>query len=797
MKKLSLLLVAFGILLGICSCDSSKEPSEPTPPVETPDTQKENYTITYVNCGDLTTQTYIEGDKTVEPTKPVKDGYNFDGWFIDEACTTAYTYGSEITSNLTLYGKWTEGHFLTLINDENETRIFYSLTDKTVEPTIENKEGYFFGGWYSDEKYSTVFEFDKKLRKDTTIYAKWNKGVYITYNIDGVETKEYVESNKKIIEPSNPTKAGLVFAGWYTDSNYTNKFNFSKNVTADTTLYAKWGTVINASDPTVNLTAKDTSSLAGYSSLSSLSATEKNNISAGGYVCDNIGEFSKYIGTSYYRTVSTPLEFLQALKDAKTSYTNVWDNNNNTYHQIYNDGDTAESFGQKVHVIEITEDLNLGYLKLDAACLATGLASNFVKTVNSSVYMSDMVKENGISQISIQNTSNLLIYSKNGAKITHAGFKLGSTNNIVIRNLEFDEIWQWEDSSSYDVAKIGDYDFFGWAYFKISFSGYVWIDHCTFGKSYDGQIDYANPVYDAEGTYTRAPYKADGKNGLHISWCEFNAGSDDQNGYLYKMMKSIEDDYQAGGTKCLYYNVLRDAGASFEQILYGLAIPQKKGFLFGDSGSEDQKYNPKINVSFANCVLLNIEDRLPKLRGGDCYMYNCIVDASKYYEYRTQLSNIKYTLPGTTTALTGAKNIISAVKNTSGKAANWKCALVSQGMVPSQDASIMAENCIFKGIQYFIKNNDSGYGAYQFKNCSYQLGLTGTVYNINTTGDVKSDWCDGALDASKFNWNTEDGLAPFNVDSVNLDELNSILYNTIYGVGTNSNLQELFLVNKY
>ena len=96
-----------------------------------------------------------------------------------------------------------------------------------------------------------------------------------------------------------------------------------------------------------------------------------------------------------------------------------------------------------------------------------------------------------------ENTSDLLVYSKSGAKLTHCGFKLTSDNNVVFRNLEFDEIWQWEDSPLTTASAVGDYDWHGWAYFKIAFCGYVWIDHCTFGKSYDGQIDYSNPDYSA------------------------------------------------------------------------------------------------------------------------------------------------------------------------------------------------------------------------------------------------------------------------------------------------------------
>ncbi len=51
------------------------------------------------------------------------------------------------------------------------------------------------------------------------------------------------------------------------------------------------------------------------------------------------------------------------------------------------------------------------------------------------------------------------------------------------------------------------------------------------------------------------------------------------------MMDKIEQEYQSGKTNYLYYNKLRDSGITFEEILYGIAIPQKKGFLFGDSGN--------------------------------------------------------------------------------------------------------------------------------------------------------------------------------------------------------------------
>lgn len=513
--------------------------------------------------------------------------------------------------------------------------------------------------------------------------------------------------------------------------------------------------------------------------LTSLSYDTKTNLSADGYVKGKIGDFSQYVGTDAYRTVSTAEQLLQAIADAKYHYTNVWDDENGTYTQVPADGYTEENFKGTVHVIEITQNINMGYYVLSAAAKNSGIVSDYAPKLESwkpYLTMSDMVLENGISQIMVETTSDLLIYSKNGAKLTHCGFKLTSDTNVVFRNLQFDELWQWEDAPTEATNKIGDYDWFGWAYFKIAFCGYIWIDHCSFGKSYDGQIDYSNPVYDANaGTAFRAPYGADGGRGLHISWCSFNAGSDDEDGYLYRMMAAIEEEYQSGSANYLYYNALRDGGASFEDILYGIAIPQKKGFLCGDdatfSGSydnaDDYNFNLKLQVSFSNCYFKNLEDRIPKLRGGNAYLYNCIADSLQYYGYRTKLRSVS------------AASKVAQVNTT------WKCGLVSQGIVCGNGGSVKAENCIFRGIESLLKNNDtknvSPYvdGGYQLVNCLYQQTATDT--NNQVPSPVSSV---GTLSTENFSWHTDNGEQPFTVVAVELFELEETLAHSVYGAGT-------------
>lgn len=376
-----------------------------------------------------------------------------------------------------------------------------------------------------------------------------------------------------------------------------------------------------------------------------------------------------------------------------------------------------------------------------------------------------------------------------------------SSNNVAFRNLEFDEVWQWEDSETNMSSKVGDYDSQKWAYFKISFCGYIWIDHCTFGKAADGLIDYSNPVYNATESMVampmnRNPYGLTDERGVHISWCNFKAGNDDEDGYIYKMMSEIEENYQDnladGSVKCkyLYYKAMRDAGYSFEDIFYGLAIPQKKAFLCGDSGNNDTDYtyNLKLTISISNCYFTNIEDRIPKLRGGNAYIYNCVVDNLQYYSYRTKLN--------------GAQ---AAVQRLGGNSSSWKCALVSQCLLCSNGGSLKAENCIFRGVSSLLKNNDSvsstdaerNKGYYQLINCLYQKSESSARILGSSTNTPNPFTAENALYTDNFTWHTEDGEQPFTIRATSIRKLEESLANEIYGVGVREAMGGKCLISTY
>ena len=71
------------------------------------------YTVTFNSTGgtEVATQQVTEdewGSFTVQkPTDPTRPYKTFAGWYVDEACTTAFDFSGEVTSDLTLYAKWT------------------------------------------------------------------------------------------------------------------------------------------------------------------------------------------------------------------------------------------------------------------------------------------------------------------------------------------------------------------------------------------------------------------------------------------------------------------------------------------------------------------------------------------------------------------------------------------------------------------------------------------------------------------------------------------------------------------
>ena len=212
------------------------------------------YTITFNSNGgtSVESQNVNAGEKLTEPTlAPTREGFTFDGWYEDSTFSKKFDFNTPITNSMTLYAKWTENKY-TITFDTKGGNTIAPVTvkegEKVSEPTpAPTKEGFTFDGWYTDDTYTTKYNFENAVTKNITLYAKWNEVVVtkytVTFDTKGGNTiaPVTVKEGEKVAEPTTaPTKEGFTFDGWYQDVTLNTKFDFNTSVVSNLTLYAKW-----------------------------------------------------------------------------------------------------------------------------------------------------------------------------------------------------------------------------------------------------------------------------------------------------------------------------------------------------------------------------------------------------------------------------------------------------------------------------------------------------------------------------------------------------------------------------
>ena len=116
-----------------------------------------------------------------------------------------------------------------------------TIFEKSKLATPE-KTGYTFKGWYNNAELTGNAVTTPETNK--TYYAKWEaKQQYtVSFDLNGqtgtAPAAQTVYEGDPATKPADPTAKGYTFIGWY-DAN-GNAFDFTKPVTANTTLYAKW-----------------------------------------------------------------------------------------------------------------------------------------------------------------------------------------------------------------------------------------------------------------------------------------------------------------------------------------------------------------------------------------------------------------------------------------------------------------------------------------------------------------------------------------------------------------------------
>ena len=175
---------------------------------------------------------------TINLPTPSYEGYTFDGWFVDSSYSSKFNSTDKVTSNLTLYAKWTK-------NGEPEPTptptptTTYTITFDTNGhgtapaavtgvtaipsnlPTI-TVDGYRFIGWGTSASATTAVAAGTAITENTTLYAIWEQmSLYEIYaaSQDKVYATQFEEA---IVAPSIDTYDGES-QGIFSVSDQTNE----------------------------------------------------------------------------------------------------------------------------------------------------------------------------------------------------------------------------------------------------------------------------------------------------------------------------------------------------------------------------------------------------------------------------------------------------------------------------------------------------------------------------------------------------------------------------------------------
>ena len=285
------------------------------------------------------------GDVIQEPEDPIREGYTFQGWYLDEACTEPAAFPITVgESNVNLYAKWAKDcmvHFFELYDENGAGTPALSVTvpygTPVTQPEDPEANGYIFDGWYQDAACTQKWDFNTPVIQTMHLYAKWVKAVTVTFNLNGGTSADSADGSNFTVQvpvgstltaPATPSKAPYTFVGWYADAEkWTNAWNFETGVVSeDITLTAGWAHV------DINGNFFDTTRTSTYVRLqivaedgSARPATGINDLRLSAYYYDSNGKLEDVFGEV----------LMQEIKPGDAAWQSGWDTNYAYYTATY------------------------------------------------------------------------------------------------------------------------------------------------------------------------------------------------------------------------------------------------------------------------------------------------------------------------------------------------------------------------------------------------------------------------------------------------------------------------------
>ena len=288
-------------------------------------------------------------------------------------------------------------------------------------------------------------------------------------------------------------------------------------------------------------------------------------------------------------------------------------------------------------------------------------------------------------------------------------------------------MWEWDEATK------GQYDKNDWDFIDLGNGGSVsniWVDHCTFTKTYDGILD------------TKA-----GCSAITISWCKYTGddGATNANSFVWQQINSLESNRSS----YTFYNFLRNNGFSTTDIVT-IIQGHDKTHLAGANDLDSK--NATISMTFHHLWLQNVWDRcVPRLRAGNVHDYNLYADISGAWAAKN-LRNLRASAMSTNN------------QNTLNNTYDFNPPL--NGAISTESGALLVEKSVYIGCLTPLRNNQTDPSNPQYTgkilaldsvyqmNSAYFRGNSTDPGGTNTFGPVQAP-------IIPFSWNLPGNQLPY------------------------------------
>ena len=239
MKKIALLILCLATAIGFTGFAACSK--------------GEKYTLTFYTNGGTEIQALElkEGENIPVPAVPEKEYFTFEGWYEDGDLENRFLlFGEPMPAkNLTAYAAWIPDESVKIAYDAqggSEVKVSVGTVGSVLlAPEEPVREGYAFGGWYTEKECTNAFAFTVFPAENMTLYAKWVNDpayVYVTYNGNGREIAKIAVKKGATVEETAFFADDIVTNGWFVDEAMTSPFVFGNAASENIVLYTSYYT---------------------------------------------------------------------------------------------------------------------------------------------------------------------------------------------------------------------------------------------------------------------------------------------------------------------------------------------------------------------------------------------------------------------------------------------------------------------------------------------------------------------------------------------------------------------------